>query len=359
MKNTLGNSLIFTLFGESHGEYIGATLDGLVAGIKVDEEFLKSQLSKRRPNGVSSTSRIEKDDFKIISGVFNGYTSGSPLTILIKNENIRSEDYNQNIFRPSHADYVAYKKYNGFNDYRGGGHFSGRLTAPIVALGSICFKMLETKGIKIGSHILKCGEIKDSPFKDFDKEIDLLNAKDVPLIDQKDEELENRINKIKKDGDSIGGIVQVCINHLPVGLGEPWFSSLEGVIANAMFSIGGVKGIEFGEGFNFANKLGSEINDQMEIINEEIKIKTNNNGGINGGISNGLPVIFNLAIKPTPSIAKEQMSVDIKNKENVKLSLKGRHDPAIIRRIPIVVNSLLAIVLCDELQRRYGEDYFK
>lgn len=359
MKNSIGESVILTLFGESHGEYIGAVLDGLAPGIKVDEEFIKSQLAKRRPQGGTDTARVEPDDYQIISGVFNGLTTGAPICLLIHNQNVKSEDYQEQMMRPSHADYAAYMKYHGLNDYRGGGHFSGRLTAPIVGLGAICIKVLEAKGIKIGTHILRCGKVKDAQFVDFGQEIDELNKKNFPVISSVEEDMEKEILEARKEGDSIGGILQSAIVGLPAGIGEPWFSSLEGVLANAMFSLGGVKGIEFGKGFGFADGLGSELNDSLYFENDAVKTKTNNNGGINGGISNGMPIVFNLAVKPTPSIAKEQDSVNLKTKENVKINIKGRHDPAIIRRIAVVVNSLTAIVLCDELAKRFGTDYLK
>ena len=358
MKNSIGETVIFTLFGESHQEYIGGVLDGLTPGIKVDEEFIKTQLAKRRPSSAMDTARVEEDDFQIISGVFNGYITGSPIAIIIKNNNAHSGDYNKDLVRPSHADYVANVRYNGYQDYRGGGHFSGRITAPIVALGAIAIKALEDKGIKIGTHIYKCGKVIDNEFSNFEKDIDSLNQKKVPLLSNKEVELEQEILAAKEDKDSIGGVIQTAIIGLPVGLGEPWFSSLEGVIANAMFSIGGVKGIEFGEGFNFANGRGSDFNDGFRYENGEVKITSNHNGGINGGLSNGNPVVFDLAVKPTPSIAKKQESIDMSKKENVDLEIKGRHDPAIIRRICVVVNSLLAIVLADELEKRYGVDYF-
>ncbi|MCR4911043.1 MAG: chorismate synthase [Bacilli bacterium] len=358
MKNSIGETVIFTLFGESHQEYIGGVLDGLTPGIKVDEEFIKTQLAKRRPSSAMDTARVEEDDFQIISGVFNGYTTGSPIAVIIRNNNTHSGDYNKDLVRPSHADYVANVRYNGYQDYRGGGHFSGRITAPIVALGAIAIKALEDKGIKIGTHIYKCGKVIDDEFSNFEKDIDSLNQKKAPLLSNKEAELEQEILAAKEDKDSIGGVIQTAIIGLPVGLGEPWFSSLEGVIANAMFSIGGVKGIEFGEGFNFANGRGSDFNDGFRYENGEVKITSNHNGGINGGLSNGNPVVFNLAVKPTPSIAKKQESIDMSKKENVDLEIKGRHDPAIIRRICVVVNSLLAIVLADELEKRYGVDYF-
>ena len=359
MKNSIGTSIILTLFGESHQNVIGAVLDGFPAGRKVDEEFVKEWLAKRRPSTILDTGRVEPDDFEFVSGVFNGYTTGSPICVLIKNQNVKSEDYDKNLIRPSHADYVSKVKYGGYADYRGGGHFSGRITAPIVALGALCIKALEDKGIKVGTHILKCADVCDKEFKEFDKEIALVNNKQIPVIDNIEDKINEAVLEAKKEGDSLGGILQTAITGLPVGIGEPWFSSLEGILANAMFSIGGVKGIEFGKGFGLASLKGSEANDALCYEKDKVVSRTNNNGGINGGISNGMPIVFNVAIKPTPSIAKEQDSVDLENKCDTKVSIKGRHDPAIIRRVAVVVTSLTAIVLCDELAKRYGEDYLK
>lgn len=358
MKNSIGTSVIFSLFGESHGEYIGGVIDGLTPGIKFDEEFLKTQLAKRRPSSLIDTSRIENDDYQIISGIYNGYTTGSPIAIIIKNNNVKSDDYNLDIPRPSHVDYVSHIKYHGYGDLRGGGHFSGRLTAPIVALGSICLKALESKGIKIGTHILKCGEVNDSSFKDYEKEIDIINNKNIPVIKDIEKDLENEILKYKNDKDSVGGIIETAIIGLPTGIGEPWFSSLEGIISNAIFSIGGIKGIAFGAGFDFANGSAKSLNDNYHLEDDKIVTSSNFNGGINGGISNGNPITFKMVVKPTPSIASKQTSVNLKTNEEVELEIKGRHDPAIIRRISVVINNLLAIVIADELEKKFGVDYF-
>ena len=361
MKNVLGTNVTLTLFGESHNELIGATLDGVTPGIKVDEEIIKNQLTKRRPSGKTETPRVENDNFKIISGVFNGYTTGAPLTILIENNNIKSKDYSkiQNIARPSHADYVAYEKYHGYNDYRGGGHFSGRITAPIVAIGSILLNALKEKGIYIGTHILECAGVHDRNFENVEKDVKYLNEQDYPVLNNIKDDITTKILEVAANNDSVGGILQSAVVGLPVGLGEPWFSSVEGIIANAMFSIGGVKGIEFGAGFAFKNMTGSIANDNFYYENNVVKTTTNNNGGINGGITNGMPVVFNLAIKPTPSIGIEQDTIDFVNKENTSLEITGRHDPAIIRRMAVVVDSLLAIVVCDMLATKYGNDFLK
>lgn len=361
MRNTIGDNLTLTLFGESHGEYIGAVLDGIASGIKVDEEFINSQLAKRRPQSKIETARVELDPFIIASGVFNGYTTGAPLCILIPNENVVSKDYEsmKTIARPSHADYVAHVKYHGFNDTRGGGHFSGRITAPLVAVGSIVLKALEQKGIYIGTHILKCGEVVDDSFKGNLEEIIDLNKKSFPVISDIENLIKEEILKYAKVGDSIGGILQTEIIGLPVGLGEPWFSSVEGKLSNAVFSVGGVKGIEFGLGFGFSLGTGSVLNDAFEIVDGKIVTKTNNNGGINGGITNGMPVVFNTCVKPTPSISINQETVDFVDLKNVSLSIEGRHDPAIIRRIAVVIDSITAIVIADLLVTKYGTDFLK
>ena len=357
MSNSIGSSLIFTLFGESHSEYIGGTLDGLPGGLFVDEEFMKKMLLKRRPKSDIDTPRIEEDDYQIISGVFNGYTTGAPLTILIKNQNVDSRNYDKNLIRPNHADYAAKIKYHGYEDYRGGGHFSGRLTAVIVALGSILLKALENKGIRIKSHILSIGEIKDNLFSNFEKEFDEIDKKEIPLISDKEDEIKALLKTLKEEKDSVGGQIETAIINLPSGVGEPWFSSLEGVLSNAMFSIGGVKGIEFGKGFSLSQMRGSSANDELFFNGDKIETKTNNCGGIYGGISIGTPIVFTLAIKPTPSIGQKQNSIDLENKKNVEIEIKGRHDPAIVRRISPVVECLTAIVLSDELVKLFGRDY--
>lgn len=349
MRNVIGNNVTLTLFGESHNEIIGAVLDGLKEGIEIDYEYINKMLARRRPNGKTDTNRIEADDYKIVSGIYNGYSTGAPICILIKNSNVNSNAYNNimDVARPSHADYPMFIKYNGFNDPRGGGHTSGRITAPIVALGAICMKELEKKNIKIGCHILQCKDIKDKEFSNYDEEIDLIKNKSIPVINNIEGDIEKAILSAKMDNDSVGGILEVAINNLPVGIGEPWFSSLEGVISNAMFSIGGIKGIEFGRGFDLVNDFGSTFNDELRNVDGKIITKTNNNGGINGGLSNGMPVVFRLAVKPTPSIYKSQETINLKTKENVNLEIEGRHDPAIIRRICVVVEALLAIVITD------------
>ena len=360
MKNVIGNNLTLTIFGESHGSKIGATIDGLCAGIKIDYDFISYCLKLRRPQSKNETLRVENDNFEIISGVFNGFTTGGALTILIDNNNVNSKDYEsiKDLARPSHADYVANVKYHGFNDYRGGGAFSGRITAAIVAVGSILIKALEKFNIKIGCHIKKIGDVIDADFNDFENEIDKLNSLSFPVILDIKEKMENVISKVKANNDSIGGIVQTCIINLPIGLGEPMFNSLESELSSAMFSIGGIKAIEFGLGFGFASRLGSEVNDQFYSIDNKVLTKTNNNGGINGGITNGMPVIFNVAVRPTPSISIPQNTINMKTLENEVINISGRHDPAIIRRICIVIKAMTALKIADLLTYKYGSDVF-
>ena len=360
MKNSLGNSITVTLFGESHGEYIGAVLDGLAPGIKIDQEYLRAKLALRRPSGKISTARIEADEYEIASGVFNGYTTGTPLCILIKNTNKKSADYGaaMDIPRPGHADYTAREKYHGFEDHRGGGHFSGRITAALVAAGAILGSALESKGIRIGSHITELHGAFDRGFEDISSDIDIVNNKAFPtLTDSAEEKMKKEIEKAAEKGDSVGGILESAIIGLPAGLGEPWFDSVESLISHGLFSIPGVKGVEFGLGFAFADTYGSEANDSFVLADGRVITETNNNGGINGGITNGMPVVFRTVIKPTPSIFKSQASVSLSKMENTTLKLEGRHDPAIIHRARAVVDAVAAIVVADMLTVRYGTDY--
>ena len=360
MKNTFGNNVSVTLFGESHGEAIGAVIDGLAAGIKVDADFIACQLSLRRPVGSISTPRAEKDNFKILSGVFEGKTTGTPICIVIPNENTHSADYDETRFkmRPSHADFTANVKYNGFEDYRGGGHFSGRVTAALVAVGAIAISVLREKGIFIGTHISQIGDIKDRKFENIEADIKALNDMQFAVLDsQKGEEMQKKINEVRTEGDSVGGVLETAVCGLPAGVGEPWFDSVESMLSHALFSIPAVKGVEFGAGFDIAKMTGSKANDPFEFVGGKIVTKSNNNGGINGGITNGMPTIFRTAIKPTPTIAKEQETVDIRDNSNTVLAAKGRHDPCIVHRARVVVDSIAAITLCDLLSAKFGTDW--
>lgn len=360
MKNTFGQSVAVTLFGESHGEMIGAVIDGLAPGIAVDEDFIRHQLSLRRPQGKISTARVEADEFSIVSGVFDGKTTGTPLCILIPNTNTRSGDYTPNIPRPGHADFAAECKYHGNQDPRGGGHFSGRITAALVAVGAIAISALRQKGILIGTHISRLSNIVDRSFENYEADLEALSDLTFPVLDAASAAaMREEIESAASDGDSVGGILETAVIGLPAGVGEPWFDSVEGVLSHALFSIPAIKGVEFGAGFAFAKMRGSEANDAFRMQNGCIVTTTNNNGGINGGITNGMPIIFRCAVKPTPSIFQEQDSVDMKTKENVTLTLSGRHDPAIIHRARVVVDSITALALCDLLALRFGTDFLK
>ena len=360
MKNTYGQSVSVTIFGESHGPEIGAVIDGIAPGIKVNVEYIKDCLELRRPFGKISTSRCEADEFRIVSGVFNGYTTGTPVTILIPNTDTRSKDYSSllDMPRPSHADYTAACKYHGYQDYRGGGHFSGRITAALVAAGALIrAALLENKGIKIATHISKLHGISDRAISSAD-DIDTLQTKKLAVLDEAAEKkMIECIEAAAKDGDSVGGVLETVITGMPAGVGEPFFDSMESALSHILFSIPGIKGVEFGAGFGIADMLGSEANDQFKVVNDKVSTTTNNNGGINGGITNGMPILFRCAVRPTPSIYKEQSTVRLSEMKEEKLTIEGRHDPAIIHRVRAVVDAAAAIAVADMLAVKYGCDY--
>ncbi|MBR4116971.1 MAG: chorismate synthase [Clostridia bacterium] len=360
MKNTFGNNLSVTLFGESHGTAIGAVLDGVAAGIAVDAENIKKMLNLRKGLSAVSTPRREEDSFEILSGVFEGKTTGTPICIMIRNEDTRSKDYSatKDLARPSHADFTAECKYHGFQDYRGGGHFSGRITAALCAAAGIIMPALEKKGIVIGSHISECAGILDRGFEDISADINTLQTKEFAVLDDsKGEEMIEAIKSARAQGDSVGGVVETVVSGLPQGVGEPWFDTVEGILSHAIFSIPGAKGIEFGAGFGLAKMQGSASNDSFVSQNGKIVTSTNNSGGINGGITNGMPVVFRTVFRPTPTISKPQETVNIKTGENAVLEAKGRHDPCIVHRAKVVVDSVTALVLADILTTRYGTDW--
>lgn len=362
MKNTFGNNLSVTLFGESHGEAIGCVIDGLAPGIKINGDFVKSCLLQRAARSDISTPRKEPDEPIFLSGVKDGVTEGTPVCIVIKNTNASSSAYSEyeDTPRPSHADLAAEYKYHGYQDKAGGGHFSGRVTAALVAAGAVVRGALLEKGIKIGTHIKELHGIPDRDFENLDLDIDTLNGTLFPALDAAiAEKMKNEILKARELCDSVGGILETAVLGIPGGVGEPWFDSIEGVISHAVFSVPGVKGVEFGDGFATSKMYGSEANDPYEIADGRIVTTKNSNGGITGGITNGMPIIFKTAVKPTPSIAREQNTVDLKAMENVKISIKGRHDPAIIHRARAVVDALCAIAVADMLVTRFGTDYLK
>ena len=360
MKNTFGNNVSVTLFGESHGAAIGAVLDGLPAGIPVSEDFIRHQLSLRRPVGKISTPRQEADNFKILSGVWNGYTTGTALTIVIENTNTRSSDYesDERAARPGHADYTAHCKYNGYEDYRGGGHFSGRITAALVAAGAIVIDALKAKGITIGTHISHIHGVRDRDFDDVEADILSLAEKEFAVLDDgAAESMKKEITDAAAEGDSVGGVLESAICGIPVGVGEPWFDSLESVLSHILFSIPGIKGVEFGAGFGIADLYGSQANDSFYYRDGKIKTKSNNNGGINGGITNSMPVLFRCAVKPTPTISKPQGTILLSSNLHTMLASRGRHDPCIVHRARVVVDSAAAIAVCDMLLAKLGADW--
>lgn len=359
--STFGKAIPVNLFGESHGKAIGITINNLPGGIELDLNKINHELLKRRPKSNLSTPRREQDDIEFLSGFFNGKTTGTPLTLVIHNNDTRSRDYTQNILRPSHADYTAHIKYNQSQDYRGGGHFSGRLTTPIVILGSIAQQILEQKGIIIASHINSIKDQKDSNFSEVlptEEVLRSLQQSDFPLINTENKSLfEDVILNAKENRNSVGGTIETCILNLPVGYGHPFFESIESVLAQLLFSVPAIKGVEFGKGFDITKLFGSEANDPFEVLNGKITTKTNNSGGIQGGISNGMPITFKVAVKPTASIGLPQETVDIDTMTPTILELKGRHDPCIVHRVIHVINAITAYGILEIMARKEGSSW--
>lgn len=354
MSSVWGNNIKLSIFGESHGEAIGAVLDSVPAGLKLDMDKILFQMARRAPGqDKTSTPRAEKDFPKIISGVLNGFTTGAPICAIIENTNTKSGDY-KNVSltpRPSHSDYPAFVKYGGYNDVRGGGHFSGRLTAPIVFAGSVCRQILEEYGIIIGGHISQVGNVHDKDFDFNNISADILNSlnrQTFATIDNNAKiEMESAIDDARMAKDSIGGIIECAAIGMNIGVGANIFSSVESKLSSILFSIPAVKGVEFGLGFGFAEKRGSEVNDQYKTDGEKITTETNFNGGILGGMTDGAPIVVRVAFKPTPSISKPQQSVDLCAMENKTLEIHGRHDPCIVGRALPVVEAAVAIGLLD------------
>lgn len=355
MSSTYGNKVKISIFGQSHSEAIGVVIDGIPAGIKIDFDKVYSFMERRSPGRyIYSTQRKEKDMPNILSGIVDNITCGAPICAYISNTDTRSKDYDKlkDIPRPGHADYTAYIKYNGANDIRGGGHFSGRLTAPLCFAGSICIQILEQRGINIGAHILKIKDVYDLYFDPVNIDIDSLlevKSKEFPTIDDKSgERMKEAIDNARRDLDSVGGIIECAAIGLPVGIGEPIFDGIENNIAKIVFGIPAVKGIEFGIGFKATDLKGSENNDSFYYNSCcNVKTYTNNHGGILGGISSGMPLIFRVAFKPTPSIAKSQKSINLSEKKDTSLEITGRHDPCIVPRAVPVVEACCAIALLD------------
>ena len=356
MSCNLGNNVKITIFGQSHSEAIGVVIDGLPAGFEIDMDKVAAFMARRAPGNSSlSTPRKEADEVKIISGVVDGITCGAPLCAIIENTNTRSGDYSKlrTLPRPSHSDFAAMLRHGGFNDIRGGGNFSGRLTAPLCFAGAVCMQMLEEKGIRIGAHISSIGKVQDSRFDPVNvgsADFDSLLAKPFPVIDDKQGELMRKeILDAKADGDSVGGTIECAIIGLLAGIGDPIFDGMENRISAAVFGIPAIKGIEFGSGFEGSTLRGSENNDPFTAENGKITTVTNNHGGILGGITSGMPLVFRCAVKPTPSIGKEQQTVNTETGAEETLVIGGRHDPCIVPRAVPCIEAAAAVVIADYL----------
>ncbi|HEY5576577.1 MAG TPA: chorismate synthase [Clostridiaceae bacterium] len=357
MSGTWGRNIKFSTFGESHGKAVGITIDGLKPGIELDIDYIRREMARRAPGKSRlSTSRQEEDSFEILSGFFNGKTTGTPLCVMIRNSDQHSKDYEKtkSLMRPSHADYSGHVKYMGFNDYRGGGHFSGRLTAPLVFAGAVCRQVLEAKGILIGSHIRSIGGIEDMGFSLTDIEPDTLYSlrdKTFPVLDEEaGEAMQHVIIDAKAEQDSVGGVIEAAAINLPAGLGDPFFDSLESTLAHILFSVPGVKGLEFGSGFDIARMKGSKANDEYYVEEGKVKAYSNNNGGIIGGITNGMPLVFRVAMKPTPSIGRAQRTINVEKMENENIEIAGRHDPCIVTRAVPVIEAVTAMAILDNME---------
>lgn len=353
MSNKIGEKFQITSFGSSHGPAVGAIVDGCPANLELSVEDIQKELDKRKP-GTSSvtTPRKESDEVKILSGIFEGKTDGTPITGVVFNKNQHSKDYSmfKDTPRPSHGDYGWMTKYGNY-DYNGGGRGSGRVTIGHVIGGAVAKKLLETQNIEVISHVIQIGDIKaeQHPYDEIKNNIEMNPVRCADLNAAK--EMEELIVAKKQEGDSVGGIVETIAINVPAGLGEPVFERLDGDLARILMNIGAVKGVEIGLGFDVANKSASEINDEYYIENNTVKTKTNNSGGIIGGMSNGMPIISRIAVKPTPSISKCQDSINLENMENKKIEIKGRHDPCICPRVTVVAESSTAIILADHLIR--------
>lgn len=356
MSSMTGKNIKISIFGQSHSQGIGVVIDGLPAGIKIDMEQVYAFMARRAPgNNAMSTSRKEADKPEIISGVVENTTCGAPLCAVIRNTNTRSGDYSnlKDCPRPSHADFAASVRYNGFNDVSGGGHFSGRLTAPLCFAGNICMQILKAQNIDIKAHIYSISNIKDKPF-DLVNIIDCnIASKDFPVIDDDlGKKMIDKIIEAKLQADSVGGIIECAVTGIDAGYGDPMFEGVENIIAKNIFAVPAVKGIEFGNGFECTKLLGSENNDPYTIKNGKVMTETNNAGGITGGITTGMPIVFRTAMKPTPSIGKEQKSISISNNENTTLVIKGRHDPCIVQRAVPVIEAVTAISILDIIMEK-------
>ena len=356
MSFNFGKNLHIQIFGQSHGDMVGCVIDGLPAGIPVDEEKISAFMSRRSPGkNALATSRNEQDVPRIVSGLYNGCTCGAPLTAIIQNSDVHSGDYDgiKNTPRPSHADYAAFLKYHGYADHRGGGAFSGRLTAPLCFAGAAAKQYLEMNGVTIGAHIYRIADVSDAPFDMLNvsaKQLDVIAAKKLPVIDDAaGEKMAAGIAAAKAAGDSVGGTVECAAVGVPGGLGEPRYDGIESSVAAICFGIPAVKGVEFGLGFGFCSSYGSEVNDEMYADNGKICFRSNNCGGVAGGITDRRPVVFRCAFKPTPSISLKQSTVDLTDRKTAEIEIGGRHDPCVVLRAVPAVESAAALAIADHL----------
>ena len=350
MSSTYGDNLKLSIFGQSHGSAIGMVLDGIPAGLPVDEEKLLAFMARRAPGqGDWSTPRKEADKPDFLGGIQDGFTCGAPIAAVIQNTNTRSGDYDNLKYcpRPGHADYTAQVKYGGFQDVAGGGHFSGRLTAPLCIAGGLCKQWLEEMGIRIGAHIAQIGMMEGEYFSLLYPQLDKIGAIFPTLSPESAEIMQETISKAKAYGESVGGIIECAVTGLPAGIGEPMFGGVESKIAQIVYGIPAVKGLEFGQGEAFAIACGSLANDAYTITDGKIQTVTNHCGGILGGITNGMPVVFRVVVKPTPSISLPQQTVDLRTGEVTTIQVKGRHDPCIVPRAVPVVEAAAAIAIYD------------
>lgn len=354
MSGICGLNVKLAIYGESHGKSIGVVLDGLPPGIALNLENISLEMQRRRPGkNILSTKRGETDTFEIQSGFFNGYTTGTSLCVVIKNADQHSQDYDvlADKMRPGHADYAGYVHYHGFNDYRGGGHFSGRMTAPLVFAGAIAKQVLAQAGIIVGAHILSIGDVAEGGFNSLGVKDELLADianKDFPVVDDAQGlVMQKKILVAKEDLNSVGGVIETIVQHVPAGIGAPFFDSLESRLSQALFSVPAVKAVEFGDGFELAQKTGAEVNDELHYVDGVVTGYTNHNGGITGGITNGMPILFRVGIKPTPSIGREQRTVDVKKERDITIIVAGRHDPCIVPRAVPVIEAVTAWTLWD------------
>jgi chorismate synthase len=350
VSNSFGEHFRITSFGESHGQCVGIIIDGCPSGLALEVEDIQIEVNKRRPAAeAGQTARAEEDKVEILSGVFQGYTTGAPIGFLIRNKDIKSAEYEKLRFlpRPGHADYTASSKYGGFNDYRGGGRFSGRTTVGLVMAGAVAKKLLKLAGIEVLAHTVQIGGIKASVSNPDEIRRRVYSSPLRCADEAAATEMSQLIEQVGKEGDSVGGVIEGLAMNMPVGLGDPYFDSLESHLAKALFAIPAVKGVEFGAGFSVAEKRGSVNNDPFALKDEKVVTVTNNAGGSLGGITTGMPVVVKVAVKPTPSISRKQLTVDMKKMENAEISINGRHDVCIVPRAVIVVEAMMAVALCD------------